>query len=340
MGILNFNYERYIDESYFAVLGITGVGKSSFLNALIGENICQVGNGGSSKTKKAQVANFIHNGHQFFAIDTPGLDDDDDNDDDDENVNTIEKIIEKSPKIKAILIVMPYNQIRLTKSLRKALIVFMKLLPVKDFWNHVFIIYSWSNPNDNNYINYSQNNPVHFKEKVLSSKKIIEFMNSKSIEFPSSIQEFYIDSVTGKNLPNIEVEFNNIKNKIYETEFMFPEVKRGKVKTEISPTDKNGFFKVEKYQIVTIRDFDNKERILKQLLEEKEEKPSNADLIKTEQIKILDHEDNVQWYDVASFGISWLVRKTKLYKIYEINTYRVCGQEVKGLKIFKKNVWE
>jgi hypothetical protein len=165
MGILNFNYERYIDESYFAVLGITGVGKSSFLNALIGENICQVGKEGSSKTKKAQICNFIYNEHQFFAIDTPGLDDD-------ENINTIEKIIEKSPKIKALLIIMPYNQIRLTRSLRKALIVFMKLLPVKDFWNHVFIIYSWSNPNDANYINYSKGNPVHFKEKVMSKKKL------------------------------------------------------------------------------------------------------------------------------------------------------------------------
>ncbi len=60
MGILNFSYERYIDESYFAVLGITGVGKSSFLNALMRENICEVGNQGNSKTKLAQIINFIH----------------------------------------------------------------------------------------------------------------------------------------------------------------------------------------------------------------------------------------------------------------------------------------
>jgi hypothetical protein len=165
-------------------------------------------------------------------------------------------------------------------------------------------------------------------------------MNNKCIEFPSSIQEFFIDSVTGKNLAEIKAEFNNIKKKIYETEFMFPEVKRGIVETKINPMNRNGFFKVEKYQIVTIKDFDGKVRKLKQLLEEKEEKPTNADIVKTETLKILDHEDDVKWYDILSIGISWLVRKTKLYKIYEVTTYRICGQEVKGERIFKKNVWE
>jgi len=340
MGIMNFNYERYIDESYFAVVGITGVGKSSFLNALMKENRCDVGNEGNAKTKSAKVINFIHNEHQFFAIDTPGLDDDDDNDEDDKNVNTIEKIIEKSPKIKAILIVMPYNHIRLTRSLRKTIIVFMKLLPVKDFWNHVFIVYSWSNPSDNNFINYFQGNPINFKEKVLKNKNLVEFMNEKKIELPTSLKEFFIDSVTGINIPEIENEFNKIKNKIYKTEFMFPSVKRGIVETNIIPSKNKGFFKIEKYQIVTITDFDNKVRKLKQLLEEREEKPSNADIVKTETLKILDHEDEVKWYDILSIGISWLIRKTKLYKIYEVTTYRICGQEVEGEKIFKKNVWE
>lgn len=340
MGILNFNYERYIDESYFAVLGITGVGKSSFLNALIGEERCQVGNEGSAKTKKAQVINFIYNEHQFFAIDTPGLDDDEDNDEDDENVKTIEKIFEKSPKIKAILIVMPYNQIRLARSLRKAIIVFMKLLPIKDFWDHVYIVYTWSNPNDNNFINHMNNNPMKFFEKVLKSKKIMDFMNKKKIDFPTSTKEFFIDSVTGRDIPKIEEEFNSIKQKIYETEFMFPEVKRGILETKVQLSENSGFFKIEKYQIITITDFDGKVKKYKQLLEEKEEKPSNADIIKTETLKILDHEDSVKWYDILSIGISWLVRKTKLYKIYEVTTYRICGQEVKGEKIFKKNVWE
>jgi len=110
---------------------------------------------------------------------------------------------------------MPYNQIRLTRSLRKAIIVFMKLLPVSDVWNHVFIIYSWANPNDDNFVNYLHNtNPVNFKEKIMGNKKIVEFMNSKNINPPSTLEEFFIDSVTGKNMPNVEAEFTKIKNKI------------------------------------------------------------------------------------------------------------------------------
>lgn len=68
------------------------------------------------------------------------------------------------------------------------------------------------------------------------------------------MEEFFIDSVTGINIPDIENEFNNIKTKIYETEFMFPSVKRGIVETNIIPSKNKGFFKIEKYQIVTITD--------------------------------------------------------------------------------------
>lgn len=121
---------------------------------------------------------------------------------------------------------------------------------------------------------------------------------------------------------------------------MFPSVKRGNVETNIIPSKNKGFFKIEKYQIVTIIDYDNNVRQLKQLLEEREEKPSDADIVKTETLKILDHEDEVKWYDILSIGISWLIRKTKLYIIYEVTTYRICGQEVQGEKIFKKKVWE
>ena len=165
-------------------------------------------------------------------------------------------------------------------------------------------------------------------------------MNEKEIAFPTSIQEFYIDSVTGNGIAEVEKEFNNIKNKIYLTEFMFPEVKRGIVQTEIKHSRNKGFFKVQTHQIVVITDFDGNVRKYKQLLEEKEVKPSDADIIKTETLKELDHEDSVKWYDILSIGISWLVRKTKMYKIYEVTTYNIQGKEVKGEKIFKKNVWE
>ena len=39
-------------------------------------------------------------------------------------------------------------------------------------------------------------------------------MNSKNINPPSTLEEFFIDSVTGKNMPNVEAEITKIKNKI------------------------------------------------------------------------------------------------------------------------------
>lgn len=341
MGIQNFNYERYIDESYFAVLGITGVGKSSFLNALINEEKCEVGHEGKSQTKSAEIINFVYNHHLYYAIDTPGLDDDEDSDDDDENVKKIEKILQRSPKIKCLLIVMPYNNIRLTRSLRKAIIIFMKKFPIEDFWNHIIIIHSWSNPNDTNYINFKNNkNKQTFYDKIKSNKNIMEFMKNKKIILPSKLEEFYIDSVTGKNIEIIEKSFKLIKEIIYKTEYMFPEVKRGQISNEVIPSKNKGFFIVKTFQIVQITDYDNIKRTFKQKLAEEERKPSNAELKRTEVIKEFDHEDEVQWYDIISIGISWLLRKTKIYKIYEKNYYEICGQEVEGEKIFKKKIWE
>lgn len=136
----------------------------------------------------------------------------------------------------------------------------MKLLPIKDFWDHVFIVYSWSNPNDNNFINYKEGKPVNFMEKIMKSKNLINFMNEKKIAPPTSIEEFYIDSITGSGIPQVEQEFIKIKNKIYETEFMFPEVRRGVIETNIKNSQNKGFIKIQKHQIVTIRDFDGRVR--------------------------------------------------------------------------------
>ena len=84
---ITFDYES---ESFFAIIGLTGHGKSEFLNALVGEKVCEVSNKGKSKTQKIQLVELLYENNKFWAIDTPGLDDSNNNT---EKINQIKEQI-------------------------------------------------------------------------------------------------------------------------------------------------------------------------------------------------------------------------------------------------------
>jgi predicted GTPase len=337
MGIEFDKYERYLDESYFAIIGLTGVGKSSFINALIKEERCPIGKRGSSKTKNIQVINFIYNGHPFFAIDTPGLDDENKND---EIIEKIKNLLNISPKIKKLLIVQKYNDVRFTNSMKESLKVFMEAFPLKNFWDHVIIINSWANPNDESFIDYLEDKPLSFLEKLNECENIKKYMYEKDINFPTKIKEYYIDSKKGKDIKKVKEEFEAIKKDIYESEIMFKNIEKSEIKKKIKQSKNKGFFIIKQFRIVTLTDFNDKKKELIEYLEELEVKPSESDFIRNEKIKEFYRFDNIRWFDVVTLGISWLIRKTKIYKIYEINYYNIDGQEVQGEKIFKRKIWE
>lgn len=71
----NSNSTKYTNKSYFAVIGITGKGKSLFVNTISGQNKFAVSSSGDSETQKVQDVEFIFNNGSLVAIDTPGLDD-------------------------------------------------------------------------------------------------------------------------------------------------------------------------------------------------------------------------------------------------------------------------
>lgn len=250
-------YERYLDESYFAIIGLTGVGKSSFVNALIKEERCPIGKRGSSETKDTQIINFIYDGHPFFVMDTPGLDDENENN---EIIEKIKNLLSICPKIKKLLIVKKYNDIRINKSIRESLIVFMEAFPLKNFWDHVLIINSWANPNDENFRYYLEDKPLSFLDKLKECKSIKEYMNKKGINFPINIKEYYIDSKIGKNIDKVKEEFEAIKKDIYESEIMFKNVERSEIREKIKPSKNKGFFIIKQYRIVTLTDFDDKKK--------------------------------------------------------------------------------
>lgn len=50
--------------------------------------------------------------------------------------------------------------------------------------------------------------------------------------------------------------------------------------------------------------------------------------------------DSVKWYDIMTFGISYLLRDTKLFKEYKINYYKINGEEIQGEKIYSRTFWK
>ena len=329
---MSFDTFDYTSESYFAVLGLTGAGKSSFLNAISDSESCVVGQVGKACTLNNQLVTFVYNNHRFIALDTPGLDDSDNND---EKINNLKNILMFYPRIKAIIIVKKYNDLRLPMSMQSAISSFMEAFPLKTFWDHVIIVNTWANPHDEAFLDYMEEKDETYLEKILKCDNLIKIMKEKNINIPSKLKEYYVCSKKIKKYSDIAEEFNKIKNDIQSSKFMFKDVIPSDIFERTRESDKNkGFYIVTKYRIMTCIDFFDKKTELEEIVEEKEVPPKSGKVIKTEEVMEFLEKDGVKWYDIATFGISRIIRNTKKYNVYQINTYQLGDKQVEGDKTF------
>ena len=319
----------YINESYFAVLGLTGVGKSSFLNAISDSDSCLIGNFGKSCTQDKQLVSFVFNNHRFNAIDTPGLDD---SDNDDEKVNALKKVLKDHPTIKKIILVKKYNDLRLSESMQKALTVIMDAFPLKTFWDHVIVVNSWANPHDEFYTDYiEEGKHENFFNQIMKCDYLLNVMKEKNINKPKELKEYFVCSKKVKKYKELQEIFNTIKGEIKSSPLMFKIVETSDIlERSIESQANKGFYKVTKYRTITCTDFDDKKTQFEEILEEKEVALTDCKIIRTEEEFEYIEKDEVRWYDVATIGIARIVRNTKKYQVYKINYYQVGNKVVKG----------
>ena len=161
-------------EKFILLLGETGKGKSTFVNQITGKKECNEEDGPENVTTQTRAVPLDYKGYKFYFIDTPGLN---------EDINNI-KYIMKKLRITTFIIVLSFNDIRITRLFQQFLIEFMNSFPAKSFWKNVIVIRNY---------NFEEHLKGKLLEIIKKNEEIINCMNKNKIDIPDKIQEFFID---------------------------------------------------------------------------------------------------------------------------------------------------
>ena len=189
------------------LLGETGVGKSSFGNYIIGKKKFLTDGGASSTTKiidgKISERELYKD---IYIIDSPGTEDSKGNDQ-----YFLEKLRDSfqdiNAGVKVICLLINFSQPKFPLYLQKQIYLYCHLFPIKDFWDHVSIIFTKS-------YYYTPENKFNKTKSELESEnglinQIIKYIkectksineerksdnNFEEIRIPNKLPAYYIDS--------------------------------------------------------------------------------------------------------------------------------------------------
>lgn len=336
------------NSSCFAVVGKTGVGKSSLINALANKKCCKTGSGGKSITLEEQCVNFVHNEHLFNVIDTAGLDDNDENINK-QRIESLKSLLSNYPKIKKIVIVKPYDEMRLSDSLNESLCIFMDSFPLKNFWEHTIVVNTFADTLSRGFTNFFNKKYIPLYQKIKENKRLIEHMEKHNIDPPDKIKEYFLEPELYMEFPkeynSMRMDLEEILKDIKDSKMMYKDVSVGPEQVKIldSKINLKGFFVERTFRIIKCTDFDDKITQVEHILNEREIAP--CDPIRTQTVTKIGYKKDVEWYDVLTIGISWLIRDTTLYKEYLIKYYEVKDEKgnkhiIEGQEVFQREYWK
>lgn len=141
-------------ENGFILIGKTGVGKTTLLNLIYGDNIGKVGYSTESETKKSNyycIKEKVNSEDIYFCIiDTPGLFDTNGIEKDKKQKEDIQNLISKEKiKIKGLLFLSNFQNERFDYSEQDTLIQYNAIFPLKEFWKRIILIFThyYGDPN-------------------------------------------------------------------------------------------------------------------------------------------------------------------------------------------------
>jgi len=128
-------------DNCFLLLGRTGVGKSTLTKILSEDESIIIGNSLNSQTQETNCYNCQIDDFKYCLIDTPGYDDSTGKDE--KNYGDIKKFMtSNSHKIKGIVLLFSFQDTRFGESHMKGLQKIVSLIPLKNFWEYVTIIFT------------------------------------------------------------------------------------------------------------------------------------------------------------------------------------------------------
>ena len=213
-------------ENGFILIGKTGVGKSSLLNILVGENVAKVGHSTKSETKSSTSFYFIEkkddeNIFYLSIIDTPGLYDTQGKEaDDNQKKEIIQLISEEKIKIKGLLFLTNFQNERFDSSEQDSLIQYNAIFPLEEFWNRIILIFThyYGDPDGD-----LKEDIRERADKILSEiiNKIMEKVKnvSKPIKFENMNKKYiniYSKAKNEKQIKNNLLIRNDIVNNLIE----------------------------------------------------------------------------------------------------------------------------
>ena len=199
--ILGFVAENFMKDQRFEVknrrkiilvIGLTGQGKSSFINFMTNKEECEVSDKGASCTKEYKMVSLYDKDTVYYFVDTPGLDD---ASGDKNNIEEIKKFRNTIPRINAIIFCQSLTEPRFNASTKTLFNLMKTLYPVPELFSHLLIVRT-----------KSDRSSKRFEENKKKCENVIynQLIAHSLIENEKNICEYYIDSVDKDNESIIE----------------------------------------------------------------------------------------------------------------------------------------
>ena len=244
-------FEVNNNQKFIVVVGMTGVGKSSFVNFITDKNICKVSDSSSTCTAKYEMVSCAYccgsSYRALYFVDTPGLDDPEG---DQKNIKELMKFRNAFPRINTIIYCQKLDDNRFNNSAKILFNLINDLYPDPNLFKNLIIVRTKSDRSSRDFED-NKKASLDFIKKIKEEYKIDD-----QIE----IKQYYIDSKYKDNESIIEKQ--KILDLVSKMDPIFKEIKILNVEEVILYDSLNNRYEIKEKRNVEYGDHDGSKKVV------------------------------------------------------------------------------